>query len=162
MLWIGVAAIVSSGCMVGAGPTLSFGPQSARWSYGIEAIGGSSIGPQAAMGYTSMGHTTYGRLDLAFGPAQGWPGDAENDKVAGVHVGAGYGAGDNGASGIFNIGGLGGLIVSDAMPPPRAACPKRQTAVTLTIDLRYLREWWIVVQPRIDDSPGFGTFGCAA
>jgi hypothetical protein len=111
------------------------------------------------MGITSVGHTSYARLDLAFGPAQGWPGDAESDEVAGVHFGFGYGSGDSGGARVFNLGVLGGRIISDAHSP---LCPKRQTAVTFTIDIRYLREWWVVLQPRIDQIPGYGTFGCAA
>lgn len=81
-----------AGCFgeVGGGPVLGYA-RSEGFVWGVE-VGGGVVGPQAALGYTSVGDLLYARLDLT-GNSAGHSKDARPDSRfgGGARLGLGYG-----------------------------------------------------------------------
>src|SRR5262245_2645761 len=146
-----LGGLLSAGCVVGGGPTAGYGVKHGLF-VGAEVSAGLPVA-QASLGYQTRGHMIYGRADAAIDVSTtveqtAMPG--VQPGTPGARVGGGLGwslssdAETTGAVGMFEAGPSMGWIVGRFDD-----CDRVNHAFVLSIDLRYLTEWEIVVSPRL-------------
>jgi hypothetical protein len=133
--------ILVAGCVYGGGPYLGYGQHG--WLGGVEAGGGVAV-LQTTVGYQTHHDTVYVREDVVVDTIGYNAHGTSNGTSVGI-LGGGFrrSLDDYDTGGVFTVG-------ARWVRPVELYCDNFATAELVTLELRYVREWQLVLAPRIE------------